>query len=103
MSGTIKRILAVVLTLPALALIVLGGIKGWEIRKERQLQTAVENAKMLYAAGEYVKAREAFAALGLEDEARACDAGRVAEDLAGVAVPEDFDVGSIGNPFLHCG
>ena len=74
LSGTIKRILAVVLTLTALALIVLGGIKGWEIRKERQLQTAVENAKILYAAGEYVKAREAFAALGLEDEARACDA-----------------------------
>ena len=74
MSGTIKRIITALVTLLALALILLGGLKAWQIRNERQFQAAVENAKTLYAAGEYVKAREAFIALGLEDEARACDA-----------------------------
>lgn len=64
----------VLVTLLALALILFGGLKAWQIRNERQFQAAVENAKTLYMAGEYVKAREAFIALGLEDEARACDA-----------------------------
>ena len=69
-----SRMKQLLVCLLALALILLGGLKAWQIRNERQFQAAVENAKTLYAAGEYVKAREAFAALGLEDEARACDA-----------------------------
>lgn len=69
-SKTIKIVLAVILVL---ALLGLGAVVGWRVWNDRQYRLALETANTLYTSGRYAEAREAFLALGMEEEAAACE------------------------------
>lgn len=73
MSKTGKRILTLVLVLLLAAMAAAGAWFGWRFWEEQQYQKALHDAEILYAAGNYEAAGEAFAALGLEERVRDCD------------------------------
>ena len=74
MSKTGKRILTLVLVLLLAAMAAAGAWFGWRFWEEQQYQNALSAAETLYTAGNYEAAGEAFAALGLEERVRDCDA-----------------------------
>ena len=71
MTSSGKRVLACVL---AMLILALGALVGWRVWQEQQRQKTLATAEMLYDAGDYAAAREAFLTLGYEARVADCDA-----------------------------
>lgn len=80
MSKTAKHVLAALLALLFLTLCGLVGRRAWLAWQEAQVQKALQAAAAYRAAGQYAAARDAYLALGLEDEAAACEQARIQKE-----------------------